>query len=171
MSVLTGLKEEARAVLLYTLCFGVWFSGFMLIKTLILAEYEIEFRGVSAAVVAALILAKVVLLLEHVSLGPWIERQAAWVDVAVRTVVYGAGVVVVLLLEKAFELRHDTEGVVEAVVAALHHEDVPHVLANALCVTGALLAFNTVSVVRRKCGEGFLWRLFTAPSGATPDRH
>ena len=69
MSAGSRLKEELRAVGLYTLFFGAWFSAFMLLKALVLAEYEIRYSGLSAVLVGALVLAKVALLLEHVSLG------------------------------------------------------------------------------------------------------
>ncbi|MGE5161732.1 MAG: hypothetical protein ACM3O5_09510 [Betaproteobacteria bacterium] len=163
MSVATRLKEELRAVGLYTLFFAAWFSVFVLLKVLILAEYEIRSSGVTAGLVGALILAKVVLLLEHVPLGAWVQRRPAWVDVAVRTLLYGIGVLLVLLLEKAFELRHEAGGLLPSLARLLEHEDVPHVIANAICVTGALLVFNGMSVVRGGLGPGGLARLFTAP--------
>ena len=84
-----------------------------------LAEYQIEFRHYSMALVGALILAKVVLLLEHVSLGAWVRVQPAWVDIALRTVLYSIGVLVVMTLEKGFEGRHEHGSFGNAVGAAL----------------------------------------------------
>jgi len=159
------LKEELASVALYTLFFGAWFAMFILLKTLILAEYEIRFSGLSAAFVGALILAKVVLLLEHVSFGEGIARRPAWLEVVVRTVLYGAGVLLVLLLEKAFEVRHEKGGLLRALAGILYHEDIPHVVANAIVASCALLVFNLLSLLRKRLGPGALLGMLRAPSG------
>jgi hypothetical protein len=159
------LKEELGSVALYTLFFGAWFATFILLKTLILAEYEIRFSGLTAAFVGALILAKVVLLLEHVSLGEGFARRPAWVEVAVRTALYAVGVLVVLLLEKAFEVRHEHGGVLRALAGILRHEDIPHVVANAIVATGALLVFNVFSMIRKRLGPRALLDLLRTPAG------
>ena len=165
MSASAKVKEELRAVGLYTLFFGAWFSTFMLLKVLILDEYQIRFSGLSAVFVGALVLAKVVLLLEHVSLGGWIARRPAWVEIAARTALYALGVLVVLLLEKAFEVRHEHGGMLRALAGILRYEDVPHVVANAIVATSALLVFNVLSLVRKRLGPGALLGLLLAPAG------
>jgi hypothetical protein len=168
MTIGTRLLDELRTVAVYTLLFSAWFFFFTLAKVLILAQYEIRAGGVSAAVVFALILAKVVLVLEHVSLGEWTRVRPAWVEVAARTALYGVGVLVVLLAEKAFELRREAEGVTHAMLLALRHEHAAHVVADAICVTGALLLFNAMSVVRRHLGVGGLRAMFLAPLPEAP---
>lgn len=165
MSAASKLKEELKSVALYTLFFAAWFAMFILLKTLILAEYEIRFSGLSAAFIGALILAKVVLLLEHVSLGEAIARRPAWLEVVVRTGLYGVGVLLVLLLEKAFEVRHEIGGVLHALAGILHHEDIPHVVANAIVASCALLVFNVMSLFRKRLGPGALAGMLQAPSG------
>ena len=160
------LSEELRLLGAYTAFFAAWFLALLVLKWLTLAEYHIRFHGLTAALVAALVLAKVVLLMEHVSLGAWARSKAAWVGVALRTALYGICVIVVMFLETAFEMRHEAGGPIEAVARAVRHEDAPHVLADAIYVTGALLIFNAMSVLRRHLGDGGLWRLFTAPPRA-----
>jgi len=165
MSATAKLKEELRVVGLYTLFFGAWFSVFMLLKVLILEEYQVRFSGLSVVFVSALVLAKVVLLLEHVSLGGWVARRPAWVEVAVRTVLYALGVLVVLLLEKAIEVRHEHGGVLRALAGILRHEGIPHIVANSIVATGALLVFNVLSLIRKRLGAGALLGLLRAPAG------
>jgi hypothetical protein len=154
------LREEIRSVGLATLFFGVWFLVLLVLKWLVLAEYRIEFHGLSMALVGALIVAKVVLVLENVPLGALTRNRPAVVDVIARTGLYGLGVLVVLLLEKAFETRHEYGGFISSVVQVLHHQDIPHVLAATIGVTGALLVFNASFVVRRRLGKGGLLPLF-----------
>jgi hypothetical protein len=165
VSAASRLREELRAVGVYTLFFGTWFAVFMLLKALVLAEYEIRYSGLSAVVVGALVLAKVALLLEHVSLGAWFANRPAWVEVVVRTVFYAFGVLLVLLLEKAFEVRHEQGGVLPALAGILRHEDIPHVLANTIVAACALLAFNVLSLIRKRLGPGTLLGLLRAPAG------
>lgn len=157
------VKKEIRLVGLTTLFFAVCFLGLMGFKALVLAEYRIAFFDVSAALIGALIVAKVVLILEHVPLGKAIERQSGIAHIAIRTTLYGIGVSVVLLLEKAFEARHEYGGFASAVAQIFDHRDIRHVWATAAAVTVALLAFNMLFVVRRHIGEGGLLAMFTAP--------
>ena len=62
--MLQKLGRELRAVGLAMLYFGCWLAVLLIIKQLVLVEYQIEFYGLSNAVVAALILSKETELLE-----------------------------------------------------------------------------------------------------------
>lgn len=163
MSVKQKLQHEIRALASALLFFGSWIAVLVLIKQLLLAEYHIAFNGWLAVIVGALILSKVVLVLEHVSLGAWVRSQPAWVDVALRTAAYGFGVIAVLLLEKGFEGRHEYGGFGPALRAVLQHADIHHLWVNTICVTGALLLYNVLAVVRRHLGEGAFLRLLLSP--------
>jgi len=157
------LKEEVKAVGIAALYFGCWIGALVLLKSLILAEYKIAFHGWSAVVVGALVLSKVVLVLEHVSLGAWVRARPAWMDVFLRTVMYTLGVAIVLVLEKGFEGRHEYGGLGPALRHLFQQEDVHHLWANTLCLSGALLGYNALTVVRRHLGNRGLIRLFLAP--------
>lgn len=163
MSVLQKLKDEIKALALATFYFGSWIAVLIVLKKLILAEYQIEFHGLSLALVGTLVLAKVVLLLEHVPLGAWTRTRPVWVNVVLRTLLYALGVAVALVLEKAFDIRHEQGGLGPALFAVFHHPETPHVWANAICLTGALLGYNILFVFRRHLGEGGLIRLFASP--------
>ena len=163
MSACQKLKEELRSLVEAMLYFGAWIGALILIKSLILEEYHITFTGWSTAFIGALILAKVVLILENVSLGTWVRKQSVWIDVLLRTVMYVVGVFVVMVLEKAFESRHDHGGFVNALEVIFKHADMPHILANTICISGALLGYNMLAVVRRYLGAGGLLKLFRSP--------
>ena len=81
------LKDEIKDFGIAALYFGCWIGALLLLKSLILAEYQIAFHRWSAAVVGALVLFKVVLVLEHASLGARVRARPAWVDVVLRTVI------------------------------------------------------------------------------------
>jgi len=163
MSIVQRLKEELRSLCEATLYFGVWVFGLLLVKILILDEYQITFTSWSAAFVGVLVLAKVVLILEHVTLGAWVRKQPAWLNVLLRTVLYVAGVFVVLILEKAFEGRHEHGGFSKALTAMFEHADMPHIWANTICMSGALLGYNIITVIRMHLGNGALVRFFRLP--------
>lgn len=164
MSFAQNLKHEILAVLSLTLYFGCWLGVLVLLKALILAEYQIAFHQLSVALVGALVLAKVVLVLEHVSLGDWVRAQPAWVDVILRTALYSFGVFVVLVIEKAFEGRAEHGGFGASLVALFEQANAAHVWLNTLCLSGALLSYNMLSVIRRHLGKGALLRMFLTPS-------
>lgn len=157
------LKHELQALGLAMLYFGCWIGALILLKELILAEYQIAFHGLSVALVGALVLSKVVLILEHVSLGEKIRTQPAWVDAVLRTTLYSCGVAVVLVLEKSFETRHEEGGFGPALAALFHKTDIRHVCVTTICISGALFGYNILSVVRRHLGEGGLRRIFLTP--------
>jgi hypothetical protein len=163
MSLPARLKHELKAVGMATLFFGAWISALILLKTLVLDEYQIGFSGWSRALVGALILAKVVLVLEHVSLGAWVRSRPAWVDMVLRTALYSLGVAAVTLIEHGLKGRGEHGGVTGALIAAAREAKFPHVLVNTICLSGALLVYNGLSIVRRRLGEGGLSRMFLEP--------
>lgn len=160
MSFKQKIRHELRAVVFTTLYFAACFGLLMTLKTLVLAEYHLASQGVASALISALIVAKVVLVLENISLGSWIKRQPAWIDIVTRTLTYGMGVLAVLLLEKAFESRHEYGGFIPALRSVLHHAEIHHVYASSICVTLALLGFNAFSVLRRDIGLEQLRRAY-----------
>jgi len=163
MSASEKLVNELEELAVASAYFGVWIGMLVLLKKLILSEYNIEFAGLSAVLIGTLVLAKVVLILEHVPLGRWTLDKPAWVDVAFRTALYSFGVLVVLLLEKGFEGRDEHGGFVASVMALFKDVDLSHVWANTICLTGALLGYNILSVISEYLGEGGIRRVFTTP--------
>ena len=163
MSIAQKLKHEFAAVAWLTFYFGCWLGALVLLKYLVLEEYQIAFSGFSVALVGALVLAKVVLVLEHVSLGGWVRAQPAWADVVLRTALYAFGVFVLLLLEKTFEGRHEHDSFGDSIIAVFQHADAIHVWLNTICLTGALLSYNMLSVVRKRLGKGALLKMFLSP--------
>jgi len=163
MSIAQKMKHEVAAVAWLTCYFGCWIGALVLLKYLVLAEYEIAFYGFSVALVGALVLAKVVLVLEYVPLGAWVRGRPAWVDVVLRTALYAFGVFVVLLLERAFEGRHEHGGLGPSLMAVFQQVDAKHVWLNTICLSAALLSYNMLSVVRKRLGKGALLQMFLTP--------
>lgn len=163
MSFQQKLRHEIKAVAIATAFFAGWFGILILLKRLILTEYEIDFRGLSTALIGALVVAKVVLVLEHVPLGGWMRRQPAWVDLVARTLLYAAGVFAAMLIEKAFHGRHEYGGFGQSLAKVFQHADIHHVWAAAIGVTGGLLVYNIASLLRRSVGDDAMRKAFLAP--------
>jgi hypothetical protein len=159
------LVEETRAILKTTLYFAVCFGVLMSLKRLYLEDYEIQFRGLSLALLGAVVVAKVVLVMEYVPLGTWLKSHPAILEVFLRTVLYSIGVFAVLLLERGFEARHEHGGFVPGVIWVIQHRDMHRVWADTLGVGCALFGFNALTVVQKNLGEQKLHQLFLSVPG------
>lgn len=162
------IKNEIRSIALTTLYFVVWLGVLVALKKLILAEYHVEFQGLTKALIGAMILAKVVLVLEKVPLGAWMRNRPAWVHVILRTALYAAGTFVVIYLEKTFHARHEHGGFIPSMIHVIHDKNIHQIWANTIAVTFALLVFNALFVIRRHLGKGGLFRIFLAPLQPEP---
>ena len=162
------LMNEIRALGLAMLYFSIWFGFLILIKMLVLAEYALHFGHLGMALIGALVLAKVVLILERVPLGSRVRHAPVWIDVLLRTLLYTFGVFLVMILEKALEKMHGHGSFAEALSAVFGGVDINHVLANTLCVAGALFTYNVFMVVREAVGPGGLKRLLMTPRREIP---
>jgi hypothetical protein len=163
MSLWDKLKHEFKSVVVATLFFAGWFLAIVIIKTLILAEHGVEFSGFFKALIGAAVIGKVVLVLENVPLGSWIRKQPAWLNVLVRTLLYMAGVFLVLLGERMFHERHEHTGFVDSLVGAFESANAASVWAKTIWVGWGLLVFNMLTVVRQRLGSAALLELFTSP--------
>jgi hypothetical protein len=163
MTFVQKLTHEIREVALTTLYFAVWIGVLIVLKTLILAEYRIEFAGFSKIVIGSLILAKVVLVLQHVPLAGLTRSRPAWIDTLLRTALYSLGVFLVLIVENAYEGRELHGGFGPSFMSLFHEADIPHVWANTIALGGALLVYNCTQVVKLRLGAGGLARLFLSP--------
>jgi len=154
------LIHEMKAVAFATLYFAIWFGILMFLKTMILSEYKVEFGGISMALIGALILAKVVLVIDHIPLSRWTREQPAIYFVIFRTLFNIVGVFIVLLLEHAFKSRHEYGSFGSALINAFQHRDVYHMWASVTVVSIAVFWFNVLFVLRKYLGEHELSQLF-----------
>ena len=129
-------------------------------KTLYLRDYNIEFNGISQALLGALVLSKVVILMEYITLGNRIQRQPAIVDATLRTILYTAGILIVIVLEKAFEKRHEAVGFIKAISYVFNDRDIYHVWATTIGSAVSIFIYNAFSVVQRVLGKNGLAKLF-----------
>jgi len=154
------LIHEIKAVAFATLYFAIWFGILMFLKTMILSEYKVEFGGISMALIGALILAKVALVIDHIPLSRWTRERSPIYFVIFRTLFNIVGVFIVLLLEHAFESRHEYGSFGSALINVFQHRDVYHLWASVTVVSIAVFWFNVLFVLRKYFGEKKLSQLF-----------
>jgi hypothetical protein len=159
LSFQNKLLKEIKAIGLTTLYFAVCFGTMILLKKLVLVQYDIQFRGLSVALLGALVVAKVVIVMEHVSFGRWVRQRPVAVDITLRLLLYTCGTFIAFTLEKAFEERHEG-GFGHALVKLFEQRDIHRVWAGTICVSGALLGFLVLSALRQHIGDRELKRLF-----------
>ena len=163
MSWKEKLKEELKSLSITMLYFALWFGFMIVMKMLLLEEYNVEIYGLSMALIGALIVAKVILIVDHIPMGKWIEKQPAIIDILFRTFIYSIGIVIILILEKGFEARNEYGGFFKAVPQVFKHADKYHLYVNTLGVVFALLGFNFLSLIGKHLGEGGYKRILFSP--------
>jgi hypothetical protein len=159
---LDRLIQEVKQVGLVTLYFLVCFALVLTLKKLFLAQYSVEFYGVSAAVVAALVVGKVVVLLDHTRIGDRFDRgHALWLGALYKTVVYTGITFLVVVAEKAFHAYRESGSLGESLNHVWQHRDRTVMLATVLCVGLAFAGYNLYSSIDRRLGEGTLKNLLS----------
>ncbi len=151
MSTKDKIVNELRAIFWVSLYFFTWFGALSLVKYLLLQEYNIDFSGLAVVLLGTVVAAKVVLILENVPL-PWFSKKAAILEVLARSILYLLGAIVVLLLEKAIEARHDYGGFLGALKHITSHINFYHSAADIICVFGAIFIFNLASQLKNELG-------------------
>jgi hypothetical protein len=157
---LARLIDEMKQVGLVTLYFMICFALVLVLKKLFLAQYDVEFYGVSAAVVGALVVGKVVVLLDHTRLGNRFDRgHALWLSAFYKTTVYTLVTFLVVVAEKTFHAYRESGNLGESLKHVWEHRDRNVMLATVLCIGLAFAGYNLYTVIDRRLGEGTLRRL------------
>jgi hypothetical protein len=159
MSIGERVRHEAREIGLVTLYFLVCFGVFLTLKKLLLEEYHVSIYVLHAAVIGALVVAKVVVLLEKTSFGDRLRNGSLIAHALWRSLAYTAVVFVVTLAEHLVEARF-AKGSLESALAELWAgKDFDHLLATNLCVALSFLLYNTFAELDRRLGRGSIRRL------------
>jgi len=164
MSAVTErIRHEVREIGLVTLYFLSCFLFFLSLKALLLDEYDIEVNVLGTAMVGALVVAKVVVLLDKTSLGDWFVSQKVWIHVLWRSLVYTAVVFVATLAERLFDLYRELGRLPEALSRLWAGEDLDHFLAMNLSVGLSFVVYNVLAELGRHMGTHALRDFFLSP--------
>lgn len=174
MSIGERVRHEVREIGLVTLYFLVCFGTFLTLKKLILEEYQVSIYVFHATVIGALVVAKVVVLLDKTSFGNRFQHASLIAHAIWRSLLYTAVVFVVTLAEHLIDAYLDKGDVGAALAAFLGTKDFDHLLAMNLAVALSFLLYNTFSEMDRRLGPGSIRRLLfsshaTGRSGSPVD--
>jgi hypothetical protein len=146
------ILHEAKLVALITAYFLACFATIGLLKKLFLAEYDVEFAGVAKAAIAALVIAKVVIVLDKTRLGNRFERHSVWSSVLYKSFVYSLFTAGVLVLEKLFHAWREGAEYGRVLGEALASADSNRALATTICVFVSFIGYNLLSEIGRLVG-------------------
>lgn len=160
MGMLSVLKHEVRQVGMVILYFLFCFGVVLTLKKLMLAAYQIEFYALSSAVVGALVIGKVVVVLDKTRAGTRFDASLPLGLAALyKSMVYALVTFVVLFLEKLFHAYRESGTVGQAVMEVWAHRDRNVILAKVILIGLAFAAYHIYAGLDRRLGEGTLRRL------------
>lgn len=166
MKILRWFVEEAKAIAAVMLYFAACFVVIMVLKQLWLAEYGIEFSGIATALLAALVTAKVVIILEHAPLTRRLQGTPGLTEVITRSAAYTLAVLIVMIVEKGFEARTEHGSLMMSLANIFDYPDMPKLWATTICVGLSFLAYNAFAVVVRAIGRKKVLQLFLSRNAA-----
>ena len=162
---LTGLVREMAPVVLF---FFIAFGLVGLLYKLFVAQYSIEFSAFSKSAIAALIVGKVVLLLDWAQTGRRLNRYPRAVVILFKTIVYGLVVVTVGLGERIRHSMHEAGSFHSGVNALIANANVDRFLGLVLLVCLIVGIYLVVEEISRAMGKDALFKLFFAPPPDEP---
>lgn len=161
------LRREFVAAWPVFLFFLVGFLLLILLVKLALAEFSIEVRALSNAVVGALLAAKAALVLDETPLARSLAHHRRIVAVAVKTSLYGVAGLLLGYLERFLEALHKVRYFDAAVRYVIDHANLDRLLAWALGVSIVFALYFAFYEIGECMSEGDLWRLFFESRRAT----
>jgi len=147
----------ARPVFIFFLV--AFMLQFLIIK-LAVAQFSIPVTAFSKAVVGALFAAKAVLILDETRIGRSLERYRKIVAVAVKTLLYGFGTLLLGYLERFLEALYRSGSFDGAIQQMIDQSNLYRFMAWVLGVTLIFAIYFVWSEINQRMGDGAVWSLF-----------
>ena len=165
MRALVALMREVAPVVLF------FFIAFLLIFVmfkLFVSQYSIEFSAFTRAAVAALILGKVIPLLNWAESGYRFDSYRPAVIVAAKTIIYGLVVFVFGTGERIIEASGRAGTLSGGIDYVIANANLDRSLGFVLLLSIVIAAYLVLQQISRAMGKGALFRLFfERPVGKT----
>ena len=146
--------------------FLFFFAAFLiqlLIIKLAVAQFSIPVTAFSKALVGALLAAKAVLILDETPLARKLERYRRIIAVAVKTLMYGLGTLMLGYLERLLEALHKVGTFDGALREVVDQANLYRFFAWVLGISLIFAIYFTWFEIDEHMGEGALWSLFFQP--------
>ncbi|HUY38111.1 MAG TPA: hypothetical protein VMV13_04740 [Candidatus Binataceae bacterium] len=148
---------EARSIFLF---FLIGFLLQLLIIKLVLAEFSIPLFAISKALLGAVLAAKAVLILDTTPLARKLERYPRAIAVAVKTLLYGGGTLMLGYLERFLDALFRTGSLDAAIRSVTEQMNLYRLFAWVLGISLVFAIYFVWSEISERMGEGALWALF-----------
>lgn len=152
-----GLIREMAPVVLF---FFIAFLLIFLLLKLFVSQYSIEFYAFSKAAIAALIVGKVILVLDWAESGRSVSTYPRAVVVVCKTLVYGLAVIVLGIGERIFDGYREAGSLRDGVRLVLARTNLDRFLGLVLLISLVVGAYLIMEEIDRAMGPGALFRLF-----------
>ena len=150
----------ARPVFLF---FFLAFLLQLLIIKLAVAQFSIPVTALSKALVGALLAAKAVLILDETPLARKLERYRRIIAVAVKTLLYGLGTLLLGYIERFLEALHRVGAFDGAFKDMIDQANLYRFFAWVLGISLIFAIYFTLFEINEHMGNGALWSLFFQP--------
>lgn len=140
-----------------------FFIALMLILAMLklfISQYSIEFYAFSKAAIGALILGKVVLLMDWAESKRRVSPYPRAVVVACKTLIYGLAVIVLGIGERIIHSYRQVGDFRDAVRMVIANANLDRFLGCVLLISLLVSAYLTMEEISRAMGKGALFRLF-----------
>ncbi len=160
----TSLKQkvvhETKEFLSIFLFLAIFFEVFAVYRMLLLREYQVEYVSYAAALVTALILAKIIMIGEYAGLGKRHEDRPLIVSTIYKAFVFGLLAVAFHVLEETVKTWIKHRPMSEAFEQLRGPTGLYLLLANALVLFCAFIPFFAIREIQRVLGGRQLYDLF-----------
>jgi hypothetical protein len=149
------LYELAPTVLFFFIAFlliGVMYKLFV-------SQYQIEFSAFTRAAIGALILGKVILLLDWAESRHNFSAHRRIVAIALKTLIYALSVIALGIGERVFKATRAAHGFHQGVNAVIASANLDRFIGLVLLISMVVFVYLVLQEIGRAMGEGALYRL------------
>ena len=163
--VVKAIKHEMIEIFWVSLYFFIAFGLILVLKILFLSQFNIEFYSISGVIGGALIMGKVVPLLNKTRLTHAFKKNYLIKNILFKTILYS------LIADFLFFLEHFIREYVElgsfgeTVHEIMENPDIDQTLIVVICSFITLLIFNTFDAINKYLGNKGLFKLLFAKKG------
>jgi hypothetical protein len=154
------LREEIRKTRPVFIFFLIGFLLVLMIIKLSLAQYSIETRALSNALLGAVLAAKIVLILENTPMAHPFRNSARIFGIACKSLIYGAGVILLAYLERFIDAFRHSRRFGASAMSVMMQSNLHRLLALSLGIAMVFAAYFVLSDLSDSMGNGAMRRFF-----------
>ncbi|MGF1508915.1 MAG: hypothetical protein ACFB9M_05350 [Myxococcota bacterium] len=166
-SVIAVIRHEIKEVAFVTAYFFGAFAVIGLVTQLFALEYGVRITTVARIAIGALVIGKVVIVLDKISGGRWFAHLAVFKTVMLRSAVYTAAVALVSVAEMLFHGYRETGTLAEALNVALHEAALSRGAAKAVLVFLSFVGYGLYREIAQTVGPKRMKRFLFDDEGRT----